>query len=86
MKPAQRGIGNEPPQIVKQMRPGKLGKAMPDRFAGSPGRLVHVAISNNFEILNCLRVDMNLDSGPPAEVFDLFHNAAFRAVAPVQEG
>ena len=86
VKPAQTRIGKEPPEVIKQMGSGECGNAMPNRLAGSVGLRILAASPDYLEILNRLRVDVNLDARPPAEVLDLFDNAAFRAVASVQEG
>lgn len=65
------------------MRSGKGREAMPDGLAGGSSLAAEIAITNEIEILERLRVDVNFRSGLPAKIFNLFNNAAFRAMPPV---
>ena len=64
---------------------GERGKAMPDRLTCGNLRAPKITIANKIEIFQPLRVDMNLRPGLPAEIFNLFDNAAFCAMPPVEE-
>ena len=65
------------------MRSRKGREAVPHRLARGSSLAAEIAITNEIEILERLRVDVNFRSGLPAEIFNLFNNAAFRAMPPV---
>jgi len=65
------------------MRSGKRWNAVPD---GSAARLIHASVPNDFEVPNGLRINVHLDTRPAAVILDLFDNAAFSTVTPVQKG
>jgi len=73
-------ICKEPPKIVKEMRPGESRDLVPINRA--------LRVSDSLQatyVFHTLRIEMDFPTVQRGKMLDLFNDAEFRAMLPVQE-
>ena len=82
--PAAESIGKHPKEKCEQVRRGQTGNAMPEN---TPAGILFASCKRcDLQIVDALRIEMNLMAVAVRKPFDNFGKRALRAVAAVYKG